>query len=432
MLSSANILLALTLFGASATVTAQAEPAFQGELLIETVLSSAKCLTATSNAVNAPVTLTTCSNPPNASQKWTFANGQIKVFGNKCLQVPNGTNQDGVKLQIATCNGSKGTGAQAFEYSVWSNTITWSGTNKCVDLTSGGLGDGTPIQVWTCSNKNPNQFWNVGYSTLALPQTSQKEQTGINNCSGEGGGDEKCQTVWLNSASDFCLWGPPTVNTVGDAERDMVAYCTKKGRGARTIPDGALHGVHFVTTPDYVQVTGVGNFTGLNVRKGDAGGELDNRGADGRGNPIGGLVYGNTFGPSLQYHEWTSFISDTEFCFRACVGPKATSLCNHIYDEMGCFWNMPANYEPNVFEDCQGDDDLPMGVYGTSTWHQGVSPTPSAHPVASSSNCKALPTVSVTNLQRRELNPMFAKRRLNTAAVEEVPAWPGQTPAPRV
>jgi len=42
-----------------------------------------------------------------------------------------------------------------------------------------------------------------------------------------------------------------------------------------------LKGVHFVKTPDYVQVTGVGDFTVINVPKGDAGGELDNRGADG-------------------------------------------------------------------------------------------------------------------------------------------------------
>ena len=53
---------------------------------------------------------------------------------------------------------------------------------------------------------------------------------------------------------------------------------------------------------------------------------------------VGGLVYGNSFGTGQQYHEWTSFISDGEFCFRACVGPKATSLCNHIYDVMGCYW----------------------------------------------------------------------------------------------
>jgi len=53
---------------------------------------------------------------------------------------------------------------------------------------------------------------------------------------------------------------------------------------------------------------------------------------------VGGLVFGNAFGANLQYHEWTSFLSDGEFCFRACVGPKAKSLCNHIYDVMGCWW----------------------------------------------------------------------------------------------
>jgi len=46
------------------------------------------------------------------------------------------------------------------------------------------------------------------------------------------------------------------------------------------MPNGTLKGVHFVKTPDYVQITGVGDFTKLNVRKGDEGGELDDRGAD--------------------------------------------------------------------------------------------------------------------------------------------------------
>ena len=82
-------------------------------------------------------------------------------------------------------------------------------------------------------------------------------------------------------------------------------------------------------TGDYVQVTGVGNFAGgMGVDGSDGGGELDPHGADGNGNPIGGLVFGNTFGVDLQYHEWTwcvvrsiyvfiylylpsSFISDT-------------------------------------------------------------------------------------------------------------------------
>jgi hypothetical protein len=45
----------------------------------------------------------------------------------------------------------------------------------------------------------------------------------------------------------------------------------------------ALKGVHFVKTSEYVQVTGVGDFTKINIPKGDSGGELDNmyRRADG-------------------------------------------------------------------------------------------------------------------------------------------------------
>jgi hypothetical protein len=51
------------------------------------------------------------------------------------------------------------------------------------------------------------------------------------------------------------------------------------------IPDGTLKAVHFVETPDYVQITGTGDFTKINIPKGDSGGELDNLGATGQGNP---------------------------------------------------------------------------------------------------------------------------------------------------
>ena len=176
------------------------------------------------------------------------------------------------------------------------------------------------IQIWGCTHNNPNQIWDTGYSFTALPNTSQNDQFGTNNCTGPDAG-ANCQTVWLkyafcfflqimflicrpvnSSADDFCLWAPracfplaspilsssvefivvtATPNSIGNAERETIAYCTKSGRGARTIPNGALKGVHFVKTHDYVQVTGVGDFTKINILKGDAGGELDNRGADG-------------------------------------------------------------------------------------------------------------------------------------------------------
>ncbi|KAF8896644.1 carbohydrate-binding module family 13 protein [Infundibulicybe gibba] len=380
-------------------------PAYLGELLIEPGLNNGKCMTAASNSDGAIVTIQTCTGA--AAQKWTFNSGSVKVFGDKCLDVTGGSDIDGVKLQIWTCSTNQNPNQQ-FSYSVWNYDLTWANHNKCMDLTDGNQSDGNRVQLWSC-NSSINQVWNTGYMASSLPNTSQDEQSGTNNCGTGSDPTSKCQTLWINSADDFCLYAPAERANIGDSERDVIAYCTKSGRGARTIPDGTLEGVHFIKTPDYVQVTGVGDFTKINVPAGDSGGELDSHGADGRGNPIGGLIYGNSFGNALQYHEWTTFISDGEFCFRACVGPNAARNCQHIYDVMGCGWNMPANYDAGVFENCDADDDLPMGVYGTSTWYQGVSPTPPPHPAASSSNCKPLPTVSVSPAKMRRENG-FEKR----------------------
>ena len=101
------------------------------------------------------------------------------------------------------------------------------------------------------------------------------------------------------------------------------------------------------------------------------------------GNPIGGLTFSSAFGQLEEIHEWTvsspsahraaiaqaypsklttpnlqpqNFVTDSIFCFRACKpGPMAPVWCQHIYDTLGCFWNMPANYSAGVFEQCQGD-----------------------------------------------------------------------------
>ena len=49
-------------------------------------------------------------------------------------------------------------------------------------------------------------------------------------------------------------------------------------------------------------------------------------------------------------------MSATEFCIRACKEePAGPGLCNHIYDTMGCEWNMPGNYNAGTFENCLGD-----------------------------------------------------------------------------
>jgi len=124
---------------------------------------------------------------------------------------------------------------------------------------------------------------------------------------------------------------------------------------------------------------------------------LDPHGATGSGNPVGGLVFSSAFGPLQQLHEWTNFIAYNEFCIRGCKDgntKNAAALCNHIYDVLGCDWNMPGNYSPDVFENCLGASGEPMGVYGGSTFHQGDGATPPPHPAPPSSSCTPISSVS--------------------------------------
>ncbi|KAG6877611.1 hypothetical protein C0993_005615 [Termitomyces sp. T159_Od127] len=169
---------------------------------------------------------------------------------------------------------------------------------------------------------------------------------------------------------DFCLWGPPNPNSVvGDVEGEMVAWCTKPGRGTRVIPSGAITGVQFTKTPDYVQVVGFIDQSKINIAAGDSGGEMDPHGADLRGNPLGGLVYSTAYTSNknkyVQVIEWHNFMGSNTFCFKACdpSRPNAAKYCQHIYDRIGCEYNAPSNAKDGVFESCKGDNQDFPGVY---------------------------------------------------------------------
>ncbi|KAJ1044057.1 hypothetical protein NDA11_001588 [Ustilago hordei] len=104
---------------------------------------------------------------------------------------------------------------------------------------------------------------------------------------------------WEDCQSGFnqCKkWGdssPHPNPVIGANEESVVSYCLKSGYGTRLIINGAIQGVQFLKTPNLLQVAGVGDFTSLNIQRGDAGGELDPHDADGTGNPKSGLVYSN-------------------------------------------------------------------------------------------------------------------------------------------
>jgi hypothetical protein len=228
-------------------------------------------------------------------------------------------------------------------------------------------------------------------------------QTGYNICnSTTENQDSLCQTSFFNDATDFCLWAPSKPGeTVADVEGEMIAWCTKPGHGSRLIPQGALTGLQFLKTPDYIQVVGFIDQTQINMALGDFGGEMDPHGADLRGNPMGGVMFSTSFGNGIQQViEWTNFMGSNTFCLKACdpAGKNAANFCQHIYDRIGCAYNAPNAAQDKIFESCQADNaDFP-GVYtgadgAVTTYKQpaeslgAITSIPFTAKVPASSNC---------------------------------------------
>ena len=73
------------------------------------------------------------------------------------------------------------------------------------------------------------------------------------------------------------------------------------------------------------------------------------------------------FSPSLGFLTvvFRSFMGSNIFCIKACdpTGKNASSLCQHIYDRIGCAYNAPNAAKNGTFESCEGEDQDPPGVY---------------------------------------------------------------------
>jgi len=143
--------------------------------------ATGNCWTAASNTDGAAVTLQKCQGLGSASQSWSFSAGApagvgtggvgtIKIFGNKCLDVTNGVDASGTRLQIFGC-------ATANKNQQWQVTtddasvqhVQWVNSTRCVDLTGGSQANGTPLQIWTCQTGNTHQQWLGQYQAPAPP-----------------------------------------------------------------------------------------------------------------------------------------------------------------------------------------------------------------------------------------------------------------------
>ncbi|KZP17192.1 carbohydrate-binding module family 13 protein [Athelia psychrophila] len=313
----------------AAGASAYTYPSFEGNLLIQVGANNAKCLRA-DNTNGAPVTVTDCTG--GSDQEWKFGpNGNVALYGGKmCLDVTGGVDADGTKLQVWAC-GTKNKNQQ-WNYTKYGDNHLKSAlpAARCLDLTDGTTTTGNQVQIWGCNGNedNNNQIWDAGYMANALPTTSEAGQTGVNACGAASSQSSLCQTMWINDVDDFCLWAPRA---------------------------------------DYVQVMGVGDLTKINVQAGDEGGELDPHGSDSGGEPQFGLVFGSTFSADLQYGEWTSFVSATQFCMRACTGPNARENCQHTHDYRFEHAENPATHAKRKDTRWEEDNELPKGEEHKST-----------------------------------------------------------------
>lgn len=119
------------------------------------------------------VQLATCYG--TAPQAWTYTNGQLRIFDNKCLDVVDGVAADGTKLQIWEC----GEGNANQQWTRRGQQFVWR-NQYCIDLTDGNTNDLTRLQIWTCFDNNDNQKWTMNSQGGSAP-VAQAPSTGGNN-----------------------------------------------------------------------------------------------------------------------------------------------------------------------------------------------------------------------------------------------------------
>jgi hypothetical protein len=85
--------------------------------------------------------------------------GELQALGaGKCLDVPNGSTEPGVQVQILDCSGGAG---QQWTYSAAGELSVYSGGSRlCLDAWNHGTTNGTAVATWDCHG-GANQRWNV-------------------------------------------------------------------------------------------------------------------------------------------------------------------------------------------------------------------------------------------------------------------------------
>jgi hypothetical protein len=86
--------------------------------------------------------------------RWTFEDdGTVRALG-LCMDVANGSTENGTVIQLADCSGNP---AQQFRLSEGSDLVNPQ-ADKCVAVRDGNVQSGTPLQLWECTGED-SQKW---------------------------------------------------------------------------------------------------------------------------------------------------------------------------------------------------------------------------------------------------------------------------------
>lgn len=116
-------------------------------------VGSGRCLDVPNSSTTdgTQVQLWDCSGGTN--QQWTAtASGELRVYGNKCLDAAGSAN--GAKVQIYGCSGADN---QKWRLNS-DGSIVGVQSGRCLDAVGAGTANGTLIQLYACSNGS-NQRW---------------------------------------------------------------------------------------------------------------------------------------------------------------------------------------------------------------------------------------------------------------------------------
>jgi streptogrisin C len=113
-----------------------------------------KCVDVPSGVFNDGVRLQMWGCNNTAAQKWTFVNGTLQTSNNKCMDVAGGATAAGTPIQIANCSGNP---AQQWVLSAAGDLVNPQ-ANRCLDINGWNGNDGASLIIWDCTG-GANQKW---------------------------------------------------------------------------------------------------------------------------------------------------------------------------------------------------------------------------------------------------------------------------------